>query len=303
MSGAASLQPVLPHYLRDALRHDIVRRLVNEARRHETGHPGGRVVWHEWGSGPTIVLLHGGFGSWLHWVRNIEPLSARFRLLAADLPGLGESDAVLPSKPTAAEVAQPLVSGLAGLLPAEEPLRLVCFSLGAVIGGQVALALRARVERVMLLGPSGLGEMWRNVTTHLMRRRPDMSEEERRVTIRHNLLHSMIASEAAIDDLAMDLQSDLVRQKRQLIGLPLSLSDALTSAIPVLAPRLGIVWGEKDCYPTPDVATVARRLEESFPGLRTGIIPGAGHWVAYEAAEAVSAMLLETFSGKESIRE
>lgn len=302
MSGVASVQPVVPHYLRDALRHDIVRRLLARARRHETRHPGGRVVWHEWGRGPTLVLLHGGFGSWLHWVRNIESLSPHYRLLAADLPGLGESDAVRQQKPTAAEVAQPLVAGLAGLLAADEPLRLTCFSLGAVIGGQVALALRDRLERIVLLGPSGLGEMWTNVTTHLMRRRPDMSEEERRVTIRHNLLHSMIANEAAIDDLAMDLQSDLVRQKRQLIGLPLSLSDALTSALPTLAPRLSIVWGEKDCYPTPDVATVARRLGEQFPDLRTGIVPQAGHWVAYEAAEAINSMLANAFSGKESIR-
>ena len=32
------------------------------------------------GSGPTLLLLHGGTGSWTHWVRNIEPLSRRFSL-------------------------------------------------------------------------------------------------------------------------------------------------------------------------------------------------------------------------------
>jgi len=39
------------------------------------------------------VLLHGGGGSWTHWVSNILPLveSGR-RVLAVDLPGMGQSD-------------------------------------------------------------------------------------------------------------------------------------------------------------------------------------------------------------------
>ena len=43
------------------------------------------------GAGPTLLLLHGGTGSWTHWVRNIGPLSRRFSLMVPDLPGMGES--------------------------------------------------------------------------------------------------------------------------------------------------------------------------------------------------------------------
>jgi pimeloyl-ACP methyl ester carboxylesterase len=42
------------------------------------------------GAGPTL-LLHGGTGSWTHWVRNIEPLARQFSVVVPDLPGMGES--------------------------------------------------------------------------------------------------------------------------------------------------------------------------------------------------------------------
>jgi pimeloyl-ACP methyl ester carboxylesterase len=39
------------------------------------------------GAGPTLLLLHGGTGSWTHRLRNIEPLARHFRLVVPDLPG------------------------------------------------------------------------------------------------------------------------------------------------------------------------------------------------------------------------
>jgi 2-hydroxy-6-oxonona-2,4-dienedioate hydrolase len=293
---------VTPHrYLSEALVHADVRRLLASATRRETEHPGGRVVWHEWGRGPALVLLHGGFGSWLHWVRNIDALSARFRVLAADLPGLGESDPVPADPPDAAAVAAPLVAGVRELLPPGESFDLACFSLGTVIGGQVAVALPDRVRQVALLGPSGLGEYWRNITGELARRRPDMAREELRATVRQNLRESMIAGEDAIDDLAIDVHADLLRQKRRLVGMPLSKSSALIDALPRLEARLTIFWGERDGYAAPDVPTVAARLRARLPGLRTEIIAGAGHWIPYEAAGEVNARLAALFSKMEKV--
>lgn len=297
--AAAALAP--HRYLREALAHDDVVRLLAGARRHQTRHAGGQVTWHEWGKGPTVVLLHGGFGSWLHWVRNIDSLASRFRVLAADLPGLGESDPVADENPTAAAVAAPLVDGLEGLLAPGEPLRLACFSLGAVVGSQVAAAMQARLSRVVMLGPSGLGDLWRNITSDLARRRPGMTREERRATIRQNLEQSMIAQPAAVDDAAIDIHTDLVRQKRRLIGMPLSLSNALLDVLPALAPRLTMIWGEFDAYPTPDVHGVAAILRQRLPAIDVRIVRGAGHWVGYEAAAQINPQLDELFSPTEGV--
>jgi len=58
----------------------------------------GPMVWHEWGhesldkGASTLVLLHGGSGSWTHWIRSVAPLVADgFHVLAVDLPGFGDS--------------------------------------------------------------------------------------------------------------------------------------------------------------------------------------------------------------------
>ena len=56
---------------------------------------GGRQMWHVWGEGsgkPALLLFHGGSGSWIHWIRNVQPLSQHFTVYAADMPGLGDSD-------------------------------------------------------------------------------------------------------------------------------------------------------------------------------------------------------------------
>ena len=42
-------------------------------------------------TGEVLVLLHGGSGSWTHWVRNIEVLSTYYEVIVADLPGLGDA--------------------------------------------------------------------------------------------------------------------------------------------------------------------------------------------------------------------
>ena len=55
----------------------------------------GHMTWRAWNADrrdlPVVVLLHGGFGGWNHWVRNIHTLEKTHRIIAADLPGCGDS--------------------------------------------------------------------------------------------------------------------------------------------------------------------------------------------------------------------
>jgi hypothetical protein len=91
----------------------------------------GHMVWHQWGRGRTVVLFHGGHGSWTHWLRNIEALSARYRVLAADLPGLGDS--ATPPLPHNPDTLSDIVAGgLRTLLAPGEQADLVGFSFGGM---------------------------------------------------------------------------------------------------------------------------------------------------------------------------
>ena len=67
--------------------------LDGTARRTEIATEEGVAVWREWGSGPPLVLLHGGSGSWMHFIRQIAFFSTGFRVLVPDMPGFGDSSA------------------------------------------------------------------------------------------------------------------------------------------------------------------------------------------------------------------
>ena len=79
---------------RSAAEHIAAIEATSRAVRVPMGN-GGRMMWHVWGEGsgkPILLLFHGGSGSWIHWIRNVQPLAQHFTVYAADLPGLGDSD-------------------------------------------------------------------------------------------------------------------------------------------------------------------------------------------------------------------
>ena len=128
-----------------------VARIEAQSRRVETPCGDGSLVWRVWGSGPPLVLLHGGYGSWMHWVRNVIPLSRRFTVIACDMPGLGES-ATPPEPSTADGLAAIVVRGLDIVLPKGVAPHLAGFSFGGVIGGVVAAQLGDRLKAFTVVG-------------------------------------------------------------------------------------------------------------------------------------------------------
>ena len=78
----------------------------------------GDLVWHRWGSGPPVVLLHGGTGSWTHWARNVAALAEAHTVLAPDMPGSGDS-ASLPKGDGVPAIAGIVANGIARLEEAE----------------------------------------------------------------------------------------------------------------------------------------------------------------------------------------
>jgi pimeloyl-ACP methyl ester carboxylesterase len=106
----------------------------------------GTMVWHVWGNGPPVVLLHGGSGSWTHWARNIDVLVDSGRqVLVPDLPGFGDSAS--PPVGHDANVLPPwLEVGLHQLLGGK-PVDLVGFSFGGLVAGLVAARCRQPVQR------------------------------------------------------------------------------------------------------------------------------------------------------------
>src|SRR5262245_47354177 len=102
------------------------------------------------GSGPDVVLFHGGMGCWRHWARNIDALATRYTVHAVDHPAYGASASV-PRETTGAQYLE-LVKGLfAEMFPGEAPLRFAGFSFGGAIAAHLAHHLGSRVSHLCLV--------------------------------------------------------------------------------------------------------------------------------------------------------
>jgi 2-hydroxy-6-oxonona-2,4-dienedioate hydrolase len=258
----------------------------SEVRRTACG--AGSLVWHIWGEGSPLVLLHGGYGSWTHWIRNVEPLGERYRVLVPDLPGLGDSD--LPPEPDRPEASAEIVtSGFLSLMRAGEAADIVGFSFGGLIGGLMAQQLGARARTLVLVGSGGLG-IRRKTPIELVTWRDLPDAAARREAHRQNLAILMIADPANIDDLAVHLQIGNATRAR-LRSRPLSRVPALPRAIPRMSARLHGIWGERDITAQDTLDEHRRLLQSLQPGASFTVIQQAGHWVQYEAAAEFNATL------------
>lgn len=267
-----------------------IARIEAAARRAVVAVASGAMVWRVWGEGPPLVLLHGASGSWTHWIRNVVPLAARYRVLAPDMPGYGDSDAP-PEPHTADGMADLVAAGIERMLPAPAVLDLAGFSFGAIIGGLVAARLGARVRTLALLGPGGLG-LTPATPRALLRLEPGMGPEAVRHVHRENLRTLMLADPESADELAVTLQIDNVRRARFKSGT-IPVSDVLARALPAIRAHLAGIWGGRDAFTSHHQAEIRQVLAAADPEVETRVIETAGHWVNYEAPGAANALLVE----------
>jgi 2-hydroxy-6-oxonona-2,4-dienedioate hydrolase len=267
----------------------LVTRIAAEAQRVESPCGDGSLVWRIWGSGPPLVLLHGGYGSWTHWIRNIPVLLRRFTVIAPDLPGLGES-ATPPEPWTAEGLAAIVVAGLDIVLPKGERPHMAGFSFGGVIGGVVAVQLGDRLKAFTVVGSNGLG--LERSPTPLERVAPDATEDQEFATHRYNLNQLMIHDPNKIDELALWLQKTNHARAR-MRSRRFSRSGALVEALPRIKARLDGIWGERDATAYPHVEERKRLLQSVQPAARFTVVPSAGHWVQFEAADEFNRIITE----------
>lgn len=253
-----------------------------------TGFAGGQIVWRIWGDGPPLILLHGGYGTWMHWVRAIQPLTGRFRLLVPDMPGFGESDA--PPRPHSPEgIAAALAEGVTQILGSDAHLSIAGFSFGGVISGHLAQALAGRIDGLVLVGAGGLGAK-RGDMPDLIPRRPGMTAAEVAAAHRRNLEILMLSDPSLVDELALHIQHRNTGQHR-VKSRPFSMTDTLARALRKADAPLKAIWGEKDATAGAYLRQREQILRGIDPDVDFRVMPGVGHWVMYEAPEEFAALV------------
>ena len=268
--------------------HPLIDRLQTQALRHDINHEGVNVCWRQFGAGRPLVLLHGGHGSWLHWVRNIEALSKEHTLLVADMPGYGDSGPIESGALPA--LLRATLGSLNALLGAQQSIDLAGFSFGGLVAAQLA-AQRGFVRRLCLFGPAGHRSTRRprGKLVHWKQAFRDGDAKSLAEQMRHNLAAHMLYDKAGIDALAIQVHSASC-VKTRFISKHVSRAGGLAEALDQFQGPTLLAWGEHDV--TADPVPLLPTLCLGHAHRQGHIIQGAGHWLQYENAEAVNRLLL-----------
>jgi pimeloyl-ACP methyl ester carboxylesterase len=268
--------------------------LARTARRVATPCGSGEMVWRVWGAGEPLVLFHGGSGSWRHWIRNIPELSRHYELWVADIPGLGDS--AMPPEPWVPQtIAKVVVDGLEALFPATRRLRLAGFSFGGQIAGLTSAHMRERIRSLTLIGVAALG-LRADPREPFAKVRTGMTPAEVAAVYHQNLAVLMFADPANIDALAVHIQAENIKRAR-FRSRPFAATDTLARALADVTAPVSTIWGTRDIIARPSLEARLDILRRHHPELEVRLIEGAGHWVAYEAADRFNAAFLDVLAG------
>jgi len=250
----------------------------------------GPMVWHEWGhesldqGASTLVLLHGGSGSWTHWIRNVAPLVADgFHVLAVDLPGFGDS--ALPENGGDVDALIEPLHAAWQMLRASDHVSFLGFSFGGMTAALWLAAYPQDATNLILVGSPGLGiksphrvplKGWRHLPTQALQLEAH----------RHNLLALMLHDENKLDELAMTVHRLNVARdrmpRRRLSGTPI-----VADALPLIACPVHVMYGEWDALYHGCMTDVENLVKNITPQLASWqLVAGSGHWVQFEAPEA-----------------
>jgi pimeloyl-ACP methyl ester carboxylesterase len=229
-----------------------------------------------------VILLHGGSGSWLHWIRNIEALRAEFDVFALDLPGLGDAG-MFQGEYDAEDAASVTADSIRGLVSG--PFHIVAFSWGCTVTAMMMQRLASQLKSVMLVGPAAVGDLPRRSRMKpLIKRNPGMSRAEIADTHKENLARLMIHDTDRIDELAVQVQT-INTGKARFSSPQFARSTLVLEGLADTNTPLYVIYGEYDAPAYPDLEARRQVFSEIRPDARFELIPDGGHWLQYECSD------------------
>ncbi len=249
-----------------------------------------RLHYHETGSGPTVLILHGLFGSGDNWARIGRALESEYRVVLADLPNHGSSPHIAHTDYlTLADAVAEFIAGRG-----EGAVRVAGHSMGGKVGMALALRHPEFVERLVVLdiAPKRYRASHFEILDAMAaveRERPDTRVEADRILgengvepapVRAFLLKSYRAGGA-----------DGTGWKLNLAALREGYDDILDWPEPARtggAVPVTVIYGDRSGY----VDEADRpRFEALFSQVRMARVDGAGHWLHAEKPEKVVELL------------
>jgi len=240
--------------------------------------------------GDVILLVHGYGGDRNSWLFLQEPLAARHRVYALDLPGHGTS-----AKDVGDGTLDVLADAVTGVLDAVGVDR--AHLVGHSLGGAVALAVAARepgrIASLTLIAPAGFGP---EINAGYLRGFADaQTRRELKPVVGQLFADERLVTRQLVEDLLAYKRLDGVDEAlHALLGAMLegdaqagdsaALIAALGGAVPVT-----VVWGRQD-------RVIPAAQAQSVAGAERRLIDGAGHMPHMERPAEVQAGIEETIA-------
>ncbi len=242
------------------------------------------------------LLVHGWSSSWYAMSPLMGPLSQRFRCVAVDLPGYGQSPP-FPQRTTIPDYAE-FLTDLAEQI-SDSPVVLVGHSMGGMISLTIALIHPAIVERMVLISPTISGRLSTRINVSIapitLLERFGLgslivsSVERTTVGITDHLMRPISFAERTgiNEDDYRQLRADARRPGQGRVRAECYFAmreNNLTGKIGGIETPTLILWGAEDnTVPLRDAGIVA----DEWPAADLRIIPKAGHWAHFETPDTV----------------
>ena len=252
--------------------------------------------------GEVVLLVHGYGGDRNSWLFLQEPLAARHRVYALDLPGHGTSAKDVGAGPDGpdgpAGTVGVLADAVAGVLDAlgAERAHLVGHSMGGAVALAVAARAPGRIASLTLIAPSGFGP---EINAGYLRGFADaQTRRELKPVVGQLFADESLVTRQLVEDLLAYKRLDGVDEALHALADTLLDGDAqrgdpataaaqvaaLGGAVPVT-----VVWGRAD-------RIIPAAQAEAVPGAVRRLIDGAGHMPHMERPAEVQAAIEETIA-------
>jgi len=257
---------------------------------------GGELAVIDIGNGPALLLLHGFPLSSFQWRAFIPHLAPKFRVIAPDLLGAGDSGK--PQDPDHLRI-RPQATAMRELLEVLDVDR------GAGTGGGIAQRLAVddpRVEAMVLMNCPAF-DKWPSEDARRAAARPRSSWSEtlaiamQRTAFDLGMGHRSKLSEDALAEYLRPYSGPEGAEAffRWVMSIDGTGLEDMAQALPSLECPTLILWGEDETfYP----AEAPDRLNEAIMSSTLGLLPGCGHFVTEDAADTLVPMIFEYLRAK-----
>lgn len=268
---------------------------------------GKKIFVAETGDGPPVLLLHGGgpgASGVSNYQRNIGELAKEYRVIVPDLPGYGRSTKGVDG----ADPFGHLADAIRGLLDelGLDKAHLVGNSYGGACALRLALDTPDRVDRMVLMGPGGIGTTRALPTPGLNSLLNYYSGDgPSRLKLEKFIRTYLVFNAADVPDGVIDARYRDSIDPEVVAAPPLRrpkslrdvwkmdfTRDALLSRLPV--PTL-VLWGAADKVNRP---SGGRMLAERMPNCDLYEVANTGHWVQFERAELFNRLCADFLAGR-----